>query len=150
MNRALWSRLLPPPCCLLSPCGCRLCVHLACGTSCVHLAWGAAICDTVATFECCWWVQRSEAPRRPERDLAEPGGLRSAKLSPLSRAAFDVNKLSSRYYALISGSEACELSHCCSQDHLIPCYVVVPAVAIPSQSCPALRKGWVRRQGNLF
>eukprot|EP00959_Pyramimonas_sp_CCMP1952_P012914 273093-Pyramimonas_sp.AAC.1 len=26
-------------------------------------------------FECCWWVQRSEAPRGPERDLAVPGGL---------------------------------------------------------------------------
>ena len=48
---------------------------------------GAAICETDATFEGCWGVQRSEAPPRFRLDLAIPGWLRSAKLSPLSRAA---------------------------------------------------------------
>eukprot|EP00959_Pyramimonas_sp_CCMP1952_P150535 3150469-Pyramimonas_sp.AAC.1 len=49
--------------------------------------WGAAVCETVAAFEGCWWVLLSEAPHGSERDLAVPEGLRSAKLSPLSRAA---------------------------------------------------------------
>ena len=49
--------------------------------------WGAAICETVATFEGCWGVQRSDVLRRFRLDLAIPEGLRSAKLSPLSEAA---------------------------------------------------------------
>ena len=54
----------------------------------LRYSWGAANCETVATFEGCWRVQRGDVLRRLILNLAMPGGgLRSAKLSPLSRAA---------------------------------------------------------------
>ena len=40
-----------------------------------------------ATFEGCWGVQHSDVLRGFRLDLAIPGGLRSAKLSALSKAA---------------------------------------------------------------
>ena len=46
--------------------------------------WGAAICATVALRVSSWEGQRSDVLRTLERDLAAPGGLRPAKLSPLS------------------------------------------------------------------
>ena len=48
---------------------------------------GAADCETGAAFVDRWDVQRSGVVRASEWDLAVPGGLRTAKLSPLSRAA---------------------------------------------------------------
>eukprot|EP00959_Pyramimonas_sp_CCMP1952_P052548 1098589-Pyramimonas_sp.AAC.1 len=75
---------------------------------------GAAICETVATCEGCWWVLGSGAPRGPERDLAVPGGLRSAKLSPLSKAAGV--SCGVRHRADLSGTSSslggCDLRNC--------------------------------------
>ena len=47
---------------------------------------GVAFRETVATFVGSWEVQRSGVLRISEWDLAVPGGLRSAKLRPLSWA----------------------------------------------------------------
>eukprot|EP00959_Pyramimonas_sp_CCMP1952_P015176 321186-Pyramimonas_sp.AAC.1 len=49
--------------------------------------WGAAICETVAAVAACWGAEHNDATRIFKLDLAVPGGLRSVKLSPLSRPA---------------------------------------------------------------
>ena len=45
-------------------------------------SWGGAICETVATVVGSWAVRRRGVLRISEWDLAVPGVLRPAKLSP--------------------------------------------------------------------
>eukprot|EP00959_Pyramimonas_sp_CCMP1952_P158358 3311816-Pyramimonas_sp.AAC.1 len=59
----------------------------SCETNETSLSVGAASSETVATFGGCWWIQRGGVIRESEWDLASPGGLRCAKLSPRSWAA---------------------------------------------------------------
>ena len=75
--------------------------------------WGAAICATVATFEAYWGVQHSGEPPQIQIRPRHPWGLRSAKLSPLSRAAGGASIVGTRRrlrldLAIPGGAAICE------------------------------------------
>ena len=105
--------------------------------------WGAAICEAVGTFEGCWGAQHSEVIRGLRLDLTIPGRLRSAKLSPLSRAAGGSSGVTC--YADSSSTSSCNLPFAAAaltvrppRVHLllfVPPHVLFEPVAVAPRSC---------------